>query len=90
MSLPSLNSHLDKTFKLPGYEGLPATRSSKPTATGLAAGILLDATVVRALLVPSLMMLFGRWNWWLPKGPARVLRVEPSLPSGAEPATDKV
>jgi RND superfamily putative drug exporter len=58
-------------------------------ATGLAAGILLDATVVRALLVPSLMMLFGRWNWWLPKFPARLLRVEPSLPDGAEPAPDE-
>ena len=58
-------------------------------ATGLAAGILLDATVVRALLVPSLMMLFGRWNWWLPKMPARVLRVEPSLPSRAESVADE-
>jgi RND superfamily putative drug exporter len=53
-------------------------------ATGLAAGILPDATVVRALLVPSLTMLFGRWNWWLPVMPARVPRLEPSLPSGAE------
>lgn len=34
-----------------------------------AAGILLDATVVRALLVPAIVSLFGRWNWWLP--PAR-------------------
>lgn len=58
-------------------------------ATGLAAGILLDATVVRALLVPSLTMPSGRWNWWLPNVPVRVLRVEPSLPSGAEPATDE-
>jgi RND superfamily putative drug exporter len=58
-------------------------------ATGVAAGILLDATVVRALLVPSLMMLFGRWNWWLPKFPARLLRVEPSQPDGAEPAPDE-
>jgi RND superfamily putative drug exporter len=58
-------------------------------ATGLAAGILLDATVVRALLVPSLVILFGRWNWWLPKRPARLLRVEPSLPTDAEPATEE-
>ena len=47
-------------------------------ATGLGAGIILDATVVRALLVPALVSLFGRWNWWLPKLPARLLRVEPS------------
>ena len=38
----------------------------KILATGLAAGILLDATVVRAILVPALVSLFGRWNWWLP------------------------
>jgi uncharacterized membrane protein YdfJ with MMPL/SSD domain len=29
-------------------------------------GILLDATVVRALLVPALVSMLGRWNWWLP------------------------
>jgi RND superfamily putative drug exporter len=52
----------------------------KVLATGLAAGILLDATVIRALLVPAVVSLFGRWNWWLPHLPARILRVEPSLP----------
>jgi RND superfamily putative drug exporter len=52
----------------------------KVLATGLAAGILLDATVIRALLVPAVISLFGRWNWWLPHAPARLLRVEPSLP----------
>jgi RND superfamily putative drug exporter len=40
-------------------------------ATGLAAGILLDATVVRALVVPALVTLFGRANWWLPAWAAR-------------------
>ena len=40
----------------------------KMFATGLAAGILLDATVVRALLVPAVVSLFGRWNWILPAG----------------------
>jgi RND superfamily putative drug exporter len=45
---------------------------------GLAAAILIDVTIVRALLVPSAMVLFGRWNWWLPGRLARVLRVEPS------------
>ena len=44
----------------------------KVFATGLAAGILLDATLIRALLVPAVVSLFGRWNWWLParSGPA--------------------
>jgi putative drug exporter of the RND superfamily len=50
----------------------------KILATGLAAGILVDATVVRALLVPAVVSLFGRWNWWLPPGMARLLRVPPS------------
>jgi RND superfamily putative drug exporter len=50
----------------------------KVMATGLAAGILLDATVIRALLVPAVVSLFGRWNWWMPKLPARILRVQPS------------
>ena len=52
----------------------------KVFATGLAAGILLDATVVRMLLVPSLVALFGRWNWWLPRWAARLLRVDASEP----------
>jgi RND superfamily putative drug exporter len=38
----------------------------KVFATGMGVGILLDATVVRALLVPALVSLLGRWNWWLP------------------------
>ena len=50
----------------------------KILATGLAAGILIDATVIRALIVPAVMSLMGRWNWWLPPGPAKLLRVEPS------------
>jgi putative drug exporter of the RND superfamily len=50
----------------------------KMMATGLAAGILLDATVIRALIVPAVIALMGRWNWWLPRWPAKVLRVEPS------------
>jgi RND superfamily putative drug exporter len=55
----------------------------KMMATGLAAGILLDATVIRALIVPAVIALMGRWNWWLPHWPARLLRVEPSLPRRA-------
>jgi RND superfamily putative drug exporter len=52
----------------------------KMLATGLAAGILLDATIIRALIVPAVISLMGRWNWWLPTWPAKLLRVEPSLP----------
>jgi putative drug exporter of the RND superfamily len=52
----------------------------KMFATALAIGILLDATVIRALIVPAVIALMGRWNWWLPRWPARLLRVPPSLP----------
>jgi putative drug exporter of the RND superfamily len=44
----------------------------KQIAIGMAFGVMLDATVVRALLVPSLMRLFGEWNWWAPKPLRRV------------------
>ena len=40
--------------------------------------------MIRALLVPSLMQLMGRWNWWLPGWAANVLRTRPSP---LEPAT---
>jgi len=49
----------------------------KVFASALGIGILLDATIVRALLVPALVSLFGKWNWWLPSWAARPLRVEP-------------
>jgi RND superfamily putative drug exporter len=52
----------------PGYE-------VKIFAVGLAAGIIFDATVIRALLVPSLVRLLGHWNWWMPTWTARALRV---------------
>ena len=45
---------------------------------GLAVAIFVDATIVRVLLVPSLMAILGRWNWWLPSRVARVVRVPPS------------
>jgi RND superfamily putative drug exporter len=58
----------------------------KVLATGLGVGILLDATLVRALLVPALVSLFGRWNWWFPKPVARVLRVRQSSRPALEAA----
>jgi RND superfamily putative drug exporter len=50
----------------------------KQFAIGLSAGIVFDATVIRALLVPSAMQLLRRWNWWLPGWAARALRTRPS------------
>jgi RND superfamily putative drug exporter len=56
----------------------------KVLGTALGVGILIDATLVRALLVPATVSLFGRWNWWLPGWLARLLRVEPSPLSARE------
>jgi putative drug exporter of the RND superfamily len=63
----------------------------KVFATALGIGILLDATIVRALLVPALVSLFGRWNWWLPGWAARLVRVEPhaAVPERRVPARER-
>ncbi|MBV9001923.1 MAG: MMPL family transporter [Solirubrobacterales bacterium] len=47
-------------------------------ATGLAAGILIDALIVRTLLVPAFVAIMGRWNWWMPDSLARILRIKPT------------
>jgi RND superfamily putative drug exporter len=49
---------------------------------GLAVAIFLDATLVRAILVPSFMKIMGDWNWYLPDRVRRALRLRPR---GAEP-----
>jgi len=64
----------------------------KVFATALGIGILLDATIVRALLVPALVSLFGKWNWWLPAWAAKPLRVEPhaAIPEPRRAEREKV
>src|SRR5581483_2001883 len=62
----------------PGYE-------VKSLAIGLAAGIIFDATVIRALLVPALMNLLGDWNWWIPGWASSVLRVPHREPAPEAP-----
>ena len=57
--------------------GFPGT-DLKVLATALGVGILIDATIVRALLVPALVSLLGKYNWWLPAWLAKPLLVEPS------------
>jgi uncharacterized membrane protein YdfJ with MMPL/SSD domain len=60
----------------------------KENGLGTALAVLIDATIIRALLVPSLMELLGKWNWWAP-GPLRRLHArigigeEPSVRPGA-------
>ena len=60
----------------PGYE-------VKLLAIGLAAGIILDATVIRALLVPALMSLLGEANWWMPRWTRAALRIPEPEPAPA-------
>jgi len=50
----------------------------KELGLGTAIAVLIDATIIRALLVPSLMQLLGRWNWWAP-GPLRRLHARVGL-----------
>jgi RND superfamily putative drug exporter len=45
---------------------------------GLACGVLIDATLIRGLLLPSAMVLLGRWNWWLPASIAKLARTKAS------------
>jgi RND superfamily putative drug exporter len=67
--------------------GVPVT-DVKILSTGLAAGIIIDATVIRGVLAPALVALLGRANWWLPRPAARLLRVTPLVarPHRAPPA----
>jgi RND superfamily putative drug exporter len=44
----------------------------KALGFGIALAVFLDATIVRALLVPATMRLMGRWNWWRPRFLARI------------------
>jgi RND superfamily putative drug exporter len=50
----------------------------KQFGIGLAAGVLIDATLIRAVLVPSLITILGRWNWWMPHWVQRALFVRPA------------
>lgn len=58
----------------------------KQLGLGTAVAVLIDATIIRALLVPSLMGLFGRWNWWAPPPLARLHRRFGFSESGGDPA----
>ncbi len=66
----------------------------KQIAIGMAVGVMIDATIVRALLVPSLMRLLGEWNWWAPKPLRRVQQrfgfseAEPVDAGPTRPATE--
>jgi len=84
LSDPEVVSVLSRFIAFVSLASAPIT-DIKVMATGLGVGILLDATIIRALLVPSMVVLFGRFNWWLPRPLARVLLVH--RPSPLAPAT---
>jgi RND superfamily putative drug exporter len=70
--------------------GVPQT-DVKILSTGLAAGIIIDATVIRGVLAPALVALLGRANWWLPSPVARLLRVRPlRRPGTSDPAVSEL
>jgi RND superfamily putative drug exporter len=58
----------------------------KQFGIGLSAGVIFDATIIRALLVPSLMKLLADWNWYFPSFAAKILfvRDQPTPVSAAD------
>jgi len=60
----------------------------KENGVGTALAVLIDATIIRALLVPSLMELLGKWNWWAP-APLRRLHDRWGISEGESPAQAK-
>jgi RND superfamily putative drug exporter len=66
------------------FATLPLT-ATKELGVGLAAAVLLDATIIRAVLLPSVMALLGRANWWLPKWLGWLPEVAHEVPEQATP-----
>jgi RND superfamily putative drug exporter len=69
-------------FVMVGVFGIFATLSQvevKQMGIGLAVAVLIDATIVRAVLLPAAMVLLGERNWWLPAGLHRRLARRPGL-----------
>jgi RND superfamily putative drug exporter len=61
----------------------------KELGLGTALAVLIDASIIRGLLVPSLMKLFGDWNWWAPSALRRLrARALDTPPASAEPAIE--
>jgi RND superfamily putative drug exporter len=62
----------------------------KAMGFGLAIAVLIDASVVRLVLVPATMRLLGRWNWWIPRWLDRMLPNVSLEGSGGEPEPERV
>ena len=74
---------LAATFGVAGITG--ATSQIKELGTAIALGVLLDTFLVRTLLVPAIVVLCGRWNWW----PSKLFRQEPIEDTAGQPGTAK-
>ena len=61
----------------------------KAMGFGLAIAVLIDATVVRLVLVPATMRLLGNWNWWIPRWLDRILP-KVSLEGSGEPEEERI
>ena len=69
---------------------LGGIRVIKEFGLGLAGGIAIDAVIIRMAVVPSLMLLLGKANWWFPAWLDRILphvTVDPDLPEGGPAGT---
>jgi RND superfamily putative drug exporter len=75
---------LGGTFAAFGVAAPPGAigQQSREIGYGIAAGILMDTFLVRTLLVPSMVVILGRWNWW----PSKLYKTEPEEPVPAMPA----
>ena len=69
---------------------LGANVSVKQVGLGLAVAVLIDATVVRMVLVPAVMELLGPANWWLPRPLARILPGTSLTEADPVPAIDPI
>src|SRR5437764_5825153 len=71
--------------------GSLSTVSMKEIGVGLAVAVLIDATIVRAILLPATMKLLGDWNWWLPRRLHWLPQINPEAASAADiaPATSR-
>jgi putative drug exporter of the RND superfamily len=57
----------------------------KQAGVGLAAAVLIDATIVRAVLLPASMQLLGEWNWYLPRALHRLPQAHVETPPSRDP-----
>jgi RND superfamily putative drug exporter len=72
---------LAATFAVVAVTG--SSEQVRQLGAGIASGVLLDTFLVRTLLVPAIVVLLGRWNWW----PSRLGRKAAAVPAGDVPAT---